>query len=512
MKILRQADEDYYLSTEWLWQKHESDNIIEVFDAPDKIYLCFGIFLIDRLKLSKPKTLDAIYKSLSKELEYWNQHYPWSELSSFKLQLRELSDSTPYLFGYKCTQDNSVEENALILGILHNISQGFGPEIFVKICDTDGDFILADCNDSIPEEFNYPVANNRLWLHEGKFKLIPTYFYPDRGLTQGECIEFLGKAHYKLVTDQKLMSEIDKKYIQSFPHERLNDLQLLNIKIGDKECLEILKQNPTTLNFIIKQFHVIDVEDPDISKYNGKGTECTFLISRVFLDLLSLYMDSRGLKRDQGEVQLYSGEIISLMLKTLLEDNTLAIQETDGLHIKPGVHHMNTTFQDFDFKKRSLSDMIELKDDMIPDQEALDKVAEFISQSSTLQKNTSQKKNSQSSTNESNPDSEVKDFFKSENIDIDDDDFFEFFLKDGLKLPQEKIDELQQLQFDPTASDDDSLENDKFMDVFGDVMDNNDLDEGFMNALNESMKWLGVEGMEGIPFDPLKKFMADKKK
>jgi len=156
--------------------------------------------------------------------------------------------------------------------------------------------------------------------------------------------------------------------------------------------------------------------------------------------------------------------------------------------------------------------MIELKDDMIPDQEALDKVAEFISQSSTLQKNTSQKKNSQSSTNESNPDSEVKDFFKSENIDIDDDDFFEFFLKDGLKLPQEKIDELQQLQFDPTASDDDSLENDKFMDVFGDVMDNNDLDEGFMNALNESMKWLGVEGMEGIPFDPLKKYMADKKK
>ncbi|SMN22129.1 similar to Kazachstania africana KAFR_0H02500 hypothetical protein [Maudiozyma saulgeensis] len=509
MKILRQIDDDYRLSVDWLWQKHENENIVEVFDAPDKTYACFGIFLVDRLKLSEKKILDTIHDSLTQEFKYWNENYPWSELSNFKLRFEELPDSTPYLYGYKCTQDNTIEQNAVIVGILHKIAQGFGPEVFVKICDTDGDFILAGCNETVPEEFNYPIANNRLWLHDGKFKLIPTYFYPDRGLTWSECIEFLGKAHYKLITDEKLMKEIDNKYINSFPQERLDDLQLLKVKIGDERCLEILKDNPAALNFIVKQFHTNDVEVPNISKYNGKGEECTFLVSKVSLDLLSLYMDSRSLKEDKENIESYSGEIISLMLKKLLEDKTLSVQEVDNVNTNSVERYKNTTFSNFNFKDRSLLDTIKLKEDMVPDQESFNKVLEFLSKSGTPQENRKQNVNSHSSLDARNPDVEAKDFFKSENIDIDDDDFFEFFLKDGLKLPQEKIDELQHFNSDSATLDENSVENDKFLDAFADVVDNNDIDEGIMNAINESMKWLSVEGMEGAPFDHLKRYMDE---
>ena len=41
------------------------------------------------------------------------------------------------------------------------------------------------------------------------------------------------------------------------------------------------------------------------------------------------------------------------------------------------------------------------------------------------------------------PDYECKQYFLDEDVDIDEDDFFEFFLKEGLKLSETKIDELR---------------------------------------------------------------------
>ncbi|KAG0671518.1 hypothetical protein C6P45_000350 [Maudiozyma exigua] len=471
MRLLRQSDNNYSLGTEWLWQKHEKDNINEVFNAPEKTYLCFGIFLIDKLKLSEPDILDSIFKTVTHELDYWEKRYPWFDMTGFSLRRETMPDSTPYLYGYKCTQDNSSEESALIVGILHKLAQDFSPEIFMKVCDTDGDFIMSDCHEVVPEEFNYPIANNRLWVHEGKFKLIPTYFYPQRGLDWNEALEFLTKAYYKMVTEEKLMKKIDELYIKEFPKARLSNLQTLDVKISDKKILDIIKENPSSINFILKELKSSEGEDVSIPNTNyEESTKCTLLASRDSINLLLMFMEMHDLSKDKEKIKETSGELISTLLKRLLDDNTLLIEKVEDYELAD-TDDTDSLFEKSNFQKRLLDGPIDLPPGLIPEEKYLDIVKDFLTQDFRPPKNQDEDENS------SDEDAKAADYLKSENTDIDEDYFFEYFLQNGLKLSPEKITELRQQFPKATAEEPISVRKDNVIDSLNDMINSIDLED-----------------------------------
>ena len=503
MKLVRQTPENYTLGTEWLWQTHEKDNIDEVFNAPDKTYLCFGIFLVDKLKLSKPDTLDTIFKTVRDELDSWTKRYPWFEMSNFSLRKETMPDHTPYIFGYKCTQDNSSEENALIVGILHKLAQNFSPEIFMKICDTDGDFIMSDCHEVVPEDFNYPTANNRLWIHEGKFKLIPTYFYPHRGLVWEESLEFLTKAYYKMVTEEKLMKKIDELYVKGFPESRLSNLQSFDVKISDKNMLETIRENPAAINFILKELKTSEGENVAIPNINyEESTKCTLVASKDTINLLSMFMTIHDLLDDKGKIEETSGELISTLLKRLLYDNTLFIEDRPDLTVTDK-HNKDDIFEVTTFKKRSLDGAIELSPELMPDQKYFDMARDFLTQDFRPPKD-----DKEEDENVSDENAEAVNYLKAQNTDIDEDDFFEYFLQNGLKLSPDKIGELRQ-QFPKAGSKKPiKVRKNKTMDVLNDMIENIDLEDETTKDEISMMESLLEHGLLQGPFDDMMKNIA----
>lgn len=506
MKSLRQSPGNYRLDTEWLWQKHEKDNIEEVFNAPDKTYLCFGIFLIDKLKLSKPDTLDKIFKTVKHEFNYWTKRYPWFEMSEFSLRKETMPDSTPYIFGYKCTQDNSSEENALIVGILHKLAKSFSPEIFMKICDTDGDFIMADCHEVVPVDFNYPIANNRLWIHEGKFKLIPTYFYPQRGLVWKESLEFLYKAYYKMVTEEKLMKKIDDLYVKGFPKSRLSNLQTFDVKISDRNLLDILKENPAAINFILKELKTSEGEDVTIPNINyEQSTKCTLIASKDTIDLLSIFMTIHDLLDDKGKIEETSGEVISALLKRLLDDNTLFIEDTED-QILTYTDVKDNLFDISNFKKRLLDDAIEASPDMMSEQKYFDMARDFLTQDFKLPKDEDEDRNSR------DEDAKAEDYLKAQNADIDEDDFFEYFLQNGLKLSPDKISELRQQFPNATSEKPTRIRKDKTVNTLNDMLESMDLEDETTKDEFSMFESLWKDELIQGPFDDMMRNIAKKYK
>lgn len=510
MMLIKQLERDYELSTSWLWQRDESDDIVEVFDAPTKTHLCFGIFLLDRFTTSGTDQINLLFNSVDRKFANWRERYPWTEYSGVKLRIEEMNDSVPYIFGQLCTEDNTQEENSLITGILQELSQGFRPEIFIKICDTEGDFILAECNEFIPKDYEYPIANNRLWLHEGKFKMIPNYFYPDRGLMVSETLEFLTKAYYKLQTLTDLSSKINEKYIKNFPESNLQDLKKLKVNFEDSKSFELIKKNPTVASFLLKQLLREPVEISSHIDEKSNTNQLELLIPLSHINLLSLHLDSQNLKTNEHDLEIYTGRIMSSLLKKFLDDDTLITSENHIVY--PHFNIQSDIFKDYRFENISILRPVEVKKDVEPNDELMDMLGTFLNQSTTTKMDEDRDNISGESKTEDDPDRQVLDFFKSQNVNINEDDFFEFFLKEALKMPDDKVEEMAQEFTDGTNLSKNTTHNEDTWEELDDILEEQDLKENPTVALKELFESLNVDGSSEGPFQTMLRHLSQQNK
>ncbi|KAI9871507.1 MAG: hypothetical protein M1830_002807, partial [Pleopsidium flavum] len=67
---------------------------------------------------------------------------------------------------------DSVEDEWLIVYLLRELSREFAG-LWIKVVDTDGEFLLIEAANALPRWLNPEIANNRIWLHDGKLLLIP---------------------------------------------------------------------------------------------------------------------------------------------------------------------------------------------------------------------------------------------------------------------------------------------------------------------------------------------------
>jgi hypothetical protein len=67
---------------------------------------------------------------------------------------------------------DSVEDEWLIVYILRTLSQEH-KDIWIRITDTDGEFLLIEAANALPRWLNPEVADNRVWINDGKLLVIP---------------------------------------------------------------------------------------------------------------------------------------------------------------------------------------------------------------------------------------------------------------------------------------------------------------------------------------------------
>ncbi|KAL3426211.1 hypothetical protein PVAG01_03001 [Phlyctema vagabunda] len=113
--------------------------------------------------------LETIRKGAQKLINNLLKEFIWQR-GPFKLDIQNEKDSV-YLHGMTNYGD-SVEDEWLIVYLLRELSSQF-PDLWIKVVDTDGEFLLIEAANALPRWLNPEIADNRVWINGKNIHLIP---------------------------------------------------------------------------------------------------------------------------------------------------------------------------------------------------------------------------------------------------------------------------------------------------------------------------------------------------
>ncbi|CCH59226.1 hypothetical protein TBLA_0B03880 [Henningerozyma blattae CBS 6284] len=371
---------DTLIQKEWLWQYADEERDVNVFNTPDKTSLIFAIFYLDDLEEAITPIISNIFSLVEKEFHDWNVSYPWTEYNGVELEITqyvyELGNkeiTIPYITGQICVEDNLQQEEGIIISILYNISKTIGPGCFIKISDTTGDFLLAEAYEGIPEEYEFPIANNRFWLNDGKFKMISKNYYYNRGLQPEESLEFLRKSPQNCIEIPKISSILQSKVTEDFPSKYMSDMVQIPLLINDNSIAQLLKDNSQIINYLLK--NIASTTDPiDKIDLNLKGTaqKINLLATKSHCEVLKYYLEMNNLRNDSTNIELASGEIISCTLRDLVDSKMISIENSSNMKLKP-----SNIFDIGKFPVLNLYKNMDMTNDVQPTEELIEKLGNF---------------------------------------------------------------------------------------------------------------------------------------
>ena len=159
---------------------------------------------------------------------------------------------------------DSVEDEWLIVYILRELSKQFG-DIWIQLLDSDGQFLLIEAANSLPLWLNPEVADNRVWINDGRLLIIPiekpggkarrTQAASDT-LNVDTALEIIEKATAKMLHSTKIESEAFYR-LQKYPQQIADSLHHSLIKVPRKLAY-ILRENPAYINPAVEAFYLRD--------------------------------------------------------------------------------------------------------------------------------------------------------------------------------------------------------------------------------------------------------------
>ncbi|CAL9734890.1 hypothetical protein MOSE0_G01970 [Monosporozyma servazzii] len=517
--------EDDLIDGKWLWQEDQNEQTLDIFNVPKKTYLTFGIFILDAFIRDVDPILQSCYDKLTKHLEDWNKFYPWSEYNGVSLRLDSL-EGRKYILGQHCVEDNLEQEGSLVVALLRLFSKEMGEQVYIKVADTDGDFLLASCHETIPGNYEYPVGNNRLWLQNGKFIIIPDTIHPNRGVFPKECIDILLNSPFKCVQLENISKKLDILYpIEEFPSKYLSKLGLLTLELPDNDVSSIIRADPKILNFLIKSLFSSGMDSTDIVE-NVNSTNLIsetesqqFLVSKNHFDLLLLYLQINNLKDDISQVPKYSGKLLTNCLATLLDSKTFELVESNADILNIPTWKSSSVFKLHNFSDLDYSQDYEPEKREEPNDKLMDLFTQFFNENekdSTNKTSSNSKQTNISEDDDSDDEDERKatEYLANENSGINEDDFFEFFLKEALNLKdsdmeelrrdvsKQKISKIADSRNGQNSSDDDI---DEFDEMLGDLRSKEDVSKAFEDMFGS----LNIDGAPNGPFESLLRNLAN---
>ncbi|OBT72728.1 hypothetical protein VF21_08818 [Pseudogymnoascus sp. 05NY08] len=131
----------------------------------------YTLFIINKSLAQKEvlACLELVRKEATKLTGALLKDYIWQR-DDFNLKL-EQSSGLMHLRGLTNYGD-SVEDEWLIVYILRELTKQF-PDLWVKVVDTDGEFLLIEAANALPRWLNPEIADNRVWINNQKLRIIP---------------------------------------------------------------------------------------------------------------------------------------------------------------------------------------------------------------------------------------------------------------------------------------------------------------------------------------------------
>ncbi|KAG5758881.1 hypothetical protein H9Q72_012986 [Fusarium xylarioides] len=113
--------------------------------------------------------IENVRKSAIELATTLTKDYIWQK-DEFNLTLKN-ENGLLYLHGITDYSD-AVEDEWLIVYILRELSKSH-PNLWIRVFDTDGEFLLVEAANVLPRWLNPEIDNNRAWINKGSLLLIP---------------------------------------------------------------------------------------------------------------------------------------------------------------------------------------------------------------------------------------------------------------------------------------------------------------------------------------------------
>ncbi|KAJ6440879.1 SGT1-like protein [Purpureocillium lavendulum] len=142
-------------------QSHLPDNSVEYY-----------LFLLDEQGHARRglSNLESLRKSALELAQSLTGDYIWQR-DDFQLELKVVN-GLHYLHGVTEYGD-AVEDEWLVVYILRELTK-LHPTLWVRVADTDGEFLLVEAANVLPSWLNPGMDQNRVWIHAANLLVIPT--------------------------------------------------------------------------------------------------------------------------------------------------------------------------------------------------------------------------------------------------------------------------------------------------------------------------------------------------
>ncbi|SCV05806.1 LANO_0H15588g1_1 [Lachancea nothofagi CBS 11611] len=441
-------------ATELLWL-NESEAYLDLVEKPQSSTLFFGIFHLDKLYDQSSEELLSIKNKLLNLISVWNNYYPWGNYACIEVKVVENPDEQSYLFGFLNVEGHQ-EEEFLVVCLLRKLSKTLGPSVFIKVCSSEGEILIMECHDILPKEYEYPRGNNRLWIHEGNFKIIPLELAPSRGLRREEALSFLMSSYFKLTEVPEISKRLaERTNMENFPQSQLENLIWLPLEIKDETCFKLIYDKPQMISLVLKNIleNGLDLDMANI-KESGNCRSLTTLISLPQGKILSSFLVDSGVDFASSDLPFINGNIVSASLQELIrngdvKDQPSPIYTTDQPTLLSELKKETSLNADCNIREIDFAALQQSGNSQSTDEDAVSRMQRLFTNirmdlaGGKEDENVAEEVDSEADSN-SIADREATNYFTKENVDIDEDDFFEFFLTEALKVKKEDLESYRQ--------------------------------------------------------------------
>ncbi|KAF2260006.1 SGT1-domain-containing protein [Lojkania enalia] len=213
------------------------------------------IFIINS-KLSAIQTrerLQGFQRALATLEKKFLKEYIWQR-ESIRMDL--VCDNRRWFLRGTTNYGDSVADEWLIVYFLRELSQEF-PDAWIRIYDTDGEFLLIEAANAIPSWLTPEVAENRVWINNHHLCVIPVSDHDNpKSLAIEEALSIINDVPTKLQHLPKIEQEAFYR-LKSFPSAISENQHHATLPIPRKLAY-ILRSNPSYIAPAVEAFYLRD--------------------------------------------------------------------------------------------------------------------------------------------------------------------------------------------------------------------------------------------------------------
>lgn len=215
----------------------------------------YMVFIIDS-RLSDVQTrerLQAFQRALNALEKKFLKEYIWQR-DSLKLDL--VREEHQWLLKGRSNYGDSVADEWLIVYFLRELSKEF-KDAWIRIYDSDGEFLLIEAANALPKWLSPEVAENRVWINSHRLLIIPLGKEEEPGpLTQAQAIQIIDATPARPQQYIKVEKEAFHR-LAGYPAAISENQHHATLPLPRKVA-HILHSNPSYIAPVVEAFYLRD--------------------------------------------------------------------------------------------------------------------------------------------------------------------------------------------------------------------------------------------------------------